>query len=85
MNCVCWVVAEDLTGEQAYTYDLMLKRAISALFCFISWALVAIDQEITSYAQIFVITSVFLAARFIYIELAFKSCEECNESADLLF
>ena len=83
MNCVCWVVAEDLTGEQAY--DLMLKRAISALFCFISWALAAIDQEITSHAQIFVRTGVFLAARFIYIELAFKSCEECNESADLLF
>ena len=30
MVCVCWVFAEDLTGEQAYIF--LFKRAISVLF-----------------------------------------------------
>lgn len=34
MDCVCAVITEDLTGEQAY--DFLFERA-SALFCSISW------------------------------------------------
>ena len=31
LDCICCVVAEDLTGEQAY--DFLFERAISVLFC----------------------------------------------------
>ena len=34
MDCVCEVITEDLTGEQAY--DFLFERA-GAMFCSINW------------------------------------------------
>ena len=55
MDCVGWVVSENLTGERAY--DFLFGRAISALFA-------AADQGIGLNAHFFVRASVFFVARF---------------------
>lgn len=55
MDCVGWVVSENLTGERAY--DFLFGRAISALFA-------AADQGIGLNAHFFVRASLFFVARF---------------------
>lgn len=56
IDCVCWVVAEDLTGEQASNF--LFERAISVLFCS-SWSR---NRD----AQICVRTSMFFCSRFAF-------------------
>ena len=62
MNCVCGVITEDLTGEQAY--DFLFERA-SALFCSINWVENSSWLRNRVLRSIFVRTNVFFATWFI--------------------